>query len=1205
MLRRFLAASLAVLVVPLTPVPAAAADPGYDVERLATPEPTAKNTDDAADPDTLLVRFARGASASAKRSAVAKYSATRVTTRPGSSYELVRAPGRAKAVATSLANDDAVADVELNHIRSVTARPNDPAYTQGDQRYLRKLRLHRAWNRVKDARSQVIAVVDTGVDARHPDLSRRLVSGYNVLNPGTAPVDDNGHGTMVSGIAAAQTNNGEGIAGAAWNGRVMPIKVLDQDGNGTDWDIAEGIRVAADRGARVINLSLGGPAHSDMLREAVQYARKKGALVVAAAGNTSGNDRNYPAAYPEALAVGATDHSASLAWFSTWGNWIDVAAPGFNVVATYPGNRYVIDSGTSFAAPLVSGIASLVRAKRPRKAPGWVHRKLRRTARDAGPRGIDPYYGWGVVDAFRAVGGIPTRDFKQPRLGPSEPNGVPARAVELSESLTGVASVSGTMGAAGDVDWYKIESSQVDKLEFTLTPPSYDDARPGNVDPMLSVYDSELRQLKDVDDAGPGDPESATVTVDAGTTYVAVRNFNGAPDTRSYTLKMQRTHVGMFPTKWEQPAAGDVRNVEVGDVTGDGRPDVVVGSEESSDGAADGVLTVFPTQPDGSRGAAEVYPVAGGRVVPTSAGVVLLDANDDGRLDVAASTKSGIELFHQTSTGTLASAGVLPGTARSVFLKRADVNDDGLDDIAVSGYFSEDATELTLAVLLQQADGTFVRNDIGPGLSWDLAVGDVTGDGRVDIVGFRTETLDEQYVLIHEQTADGWTLTEHHVSESGLIRSIEVDDVTGDGRDDVLYAYSGGWYIRVLRQTEAGELDGSRSYKLTTPAFTTGDVNGDGRVDLVGGNWRGFGVVALQREDGEFEPPAFSPGGDSSRADGLAVSDLDLDGDADLALADPGKDEVAVLYQGESTLTPAGEREWVRSVSPVDFARDRAWSETPVVRFERDVDPASVTSATVRLVDGQTNRAVPASIRYNASLNEATILPDPRLPEARPYRVEARNLRDLSGGTQAEPFTATFRTTNLTPPRVINLAAKGRFKRAKLSWSKPDIPDFRRVLVRRKAGWQAPSRSEGKRVYSGRRNAATAKGLRPGRTYTFSTWVQDKDGKFSRASKRRLRGSYVVAKARPRVISAGDRVKVRGKLFRSASGKPLAGKRVVIQTRRKGTAKWYVLGRRTTSDTGYYQIRHRTNVARQYRVKFIGNRAFLGSRSPKRTVRIG
>ncbi|MPY96840.1 MAG: S8 family serine peptidase [Actinophytocola sp.] len=1204
MLRRLLAASLVVLVVPLTPVPAVAANPGFDVERLAAPEPTTKNQDSTADPDTLLVKFARGASVSAKRNAVARYSATRVTTLPGLSYELVRAPGRAKAVARSLANDDAVADVELNHIRSATARPNDPAYTQGDQGYLRKLRLHLAWNRVKDARSQVIAVVDTGVDARHPDLSRRLVGGYNVLNPGRAPIDDNGHGTMVSGIAAAQTNNGEGIAGAAWNGRVMPIKVLDQDGNGTDWDIADGIKVATDRGARVINLSLGGTAPSELLREAVQYARNNGALVVAAAGNTSGNHRIYPAAYPETLAVGATDQSAGLAWFSSWGNWVDVSAPGFNIVATYPGNRYVIDSGTSFAAPLVSGIASLVRAKHPRRAPGWVHRQLRRTARDAGPRGIDPYYGWGVVDAFRAVGGISTRDFGQPPIGPAEPNGVPSRAVELRGS-TGTATATGTMGTAGDVDWYKIESSQVDKLEFTLTPPSYDGTRPGNFDPMLAVYDAELRQLRDVDNAGPGDPESATVTVDAGTTYVAVRNYNGAPDTRPYSLTSQRTRVGMFPTKWEQSLAGDVRNVEIGDVTGDGRPDIVVGREESADGAADGGLTVFPTQPDGSRGAAEVYPVADGRVVPTSAGVVLLDANDDGRLDVAASTWSGIEIFHQTATGTLTSAGVLPGTTKSGFLKRADVNDDGLDDIAVSGYFSEDATELTLAVLLQQSDGTLVKTDVGPGLGGDLAVGDVTGDGRVDIVGFRTDSLSEQYVLIHEQTADGWTLTEHLVSEGGLIRSIEVADVTGDGRDDVLYAYSGGWYIRVLRQTEAGEWDSSpHSYKLTTPAFTTGDVNGDGRLDLVGGHWRGFGVVALQREDSRFGSPIFSSGGDSSPPDGLAVGDLDLDGDADLAIADPRDDEVAVLYQGEPTLTPAGEREWVRSVSPFDFARDRSLSEMPAVRFERDVDPASVTSATVRLVDGQTDRAVPATVSYDASMKDATIRPDGRLLEARPYRVVVKNLRDGSGA-QAEPFTTTFRTTNLAPTRVTNLVAKGRFKKAKLSWSKPDIPDFRRVLVRRKAGWQAPSRSEGKRVYSGIGTAVTAKGLRPGRTYTFSVWVQDRDGNFSHASKRRLRGSYVVAGARPGTISPGDRVTVRGKLFRAASDKPLAGKRVVIQTRRKGTAKWYVLGRRTTSDTGYYQIVHRTRVARQYRVMFHGNRAFLGSRSPKRTVTIG
>ena len=214
-LRRVAAAAL--LVVALTPaVPAAAAPPttvdsGYDV-------------------DSVLVRFA---SPSAQSRALARHGARAVGALPGGFVKVRAGADGADALVRALRKDSTVDAVALDHRRRPSVVPNDPRYTAGEQPYLDTIRLPQAWDVVRDASSQVIAIVDTGVDVAHPDLAGRTVPGYNVINP-SAPPDDyvptsgggpGGHGTMVAGIAAAQAGNGEGIAGAAWSGRVMPIKV--------------------------------------------------------------------------------------------------------------------------------------------------------------------------------------------------------------------------------------------------------------------------------------------------------------------------------------------------------------------------------------------------------------------------------------------------------------------------------------------------------------------------------------------------------------------------------------------------------------------------------------------------------------------------------------------------------------------------------------------------------------------------------------------------------------------------------------------------------------------------------------------------------------------------------------------------------------------------------------------------------------------
>ncbi len=233
-----------------------------------------------------------------------------------------------------------------------------------------------AWDITTGAASVVVAVVDSGVQLDHPDLGT-LTAGYDVVHNDSDPSDDFGHGTTVAGVIAARANNSIGIAGTCWNCQIMPVKVLDSYGSGTDSWVASGIIWATDHGADVINMSLGGRDDSATLASAVTYAQQRGVVVVAAAGNDGDNTAhpdwattpNYPAAYSGVISVGATDTSNSRYSWSNYGpTWVQVAAPGCTNT-TAMNNSYIYSTderfqfcGTSAATPFVSGLAGLARS---------------------------------------------------------------------------------------------------------------------------------------------------------------------------------------------------------------------------------------------------------------------------------------------------------------------------------------------------------------------------------------------------------------------------------------------------------------------------------------------------------------------------------------------------------------------------------------------------------------------------------------------------------------------------------------------------------------------------------------------------------------------------------------------------------------------------------------------------------------------------
>lgn len=285
--------------------------------------------------------------------------------------------------------------------------PNDTYYSS--QWGLTKIRAPEAWA-LSRGTGVLIAVLDTGTDYNHPDLSGKVRTDidYDYINNDGDAMDDHGHGTHVSGIAAAATNNSKGVAGLGWEATVLPLKVMNYNGEGSTAELIPAIRYAADQGAKVINMSLGGPGNcpSD-LQEAVNYAYSRGVLLVAAAGNETAQTPipfpAFPANCAHVLGVAATNSSDTYAWFSNYGDHVSVAAPGEDILSTCRYNSYCYMNGTSMATPFVAGLASLVYAAFPTYTPDQVASAILDNAKDLGPSGWDWDYGCGRIDAFSAI----------------------------------------------------------------------------------------------------------------------------------------------------------------------------------------------------------------------------------------------------------------------------------------------------------------------------------------------------------------------------------------------------------------------------------------------------------------------------------------------------------------------------------------------------------------------------------------------------------------------------------------------------------------------------------------------------------------------------------------------------------------------------------------------------------------------------------
>lgn len=353
--------------------------------------------------DRILVKPAKGLSEVQLHALVSSHGAAEVDSIPGQDVRILRVPPQAaERVLAAFQRDGRLEYAERDFKAQAIGLANDPYYTAGYQWHLPKIQAPTAWDLTTGSATSVIAVLDTGANYSHPDLQGKLLTGYDFVNGDNDASDDNGHGTSASGAAAASSDNSTGVASVAWANPVLPLKVLDAAGSGNHSNIAKAINYAADRGARVINLSLGGTSNSLTLQNAINYAWGKGAVVIAAAGNNGNDIPVYPAACDNVVAVSATNSADARPAWSNYGSYVDISAPGESILTTSLSD-YAYVSGTSFSSPIAAATAALIAAVQPKLTNSQIVDVLVKNCDDIGTAGYDLLYGHGRVNAARAV----------------------------------------------------------------------------------------------------------------------------------------------------------------------------------------------------------------------------------------------------------------------------------------------------------------------------------------------------------------------------------------------------------------------------------------------------------------------------------------------------------------------------------------------------------------------------------------------------------------------------------------------------------------------------------------------------------------------------------------------------------------------------------------------------------------------------------
>lgn len=395
--------------------------------------------------EEILVRYKPGADKQRFRSMATRARTSEKREIDGLRIKVMKVAKADKAQAlTELAADPQVEFAEPSVKRHYHAVPNDTDYAK--QRWIwQNIKAESGWDKTKGSSDVIIAIIDGGTNLTHPDLASKIVPGTDFGSGDNDPMDEDGHGSMTAGLAAAVTDNGAGVAGACWNCKIMPVKVFDGD-SGTNEAIIDGIKWAADHGAQIINMSLGGPDSSMAEEAAVNYAVSKGALVVVAAGNDGVTTKDYPAAYESSIAVAANKADDLLTSYSQRGSWVDISAPGDAYSTSWPGIKYETMSGTSFSAPIVAGVLGLLKGAFPNATAAELRTAILSTADTC----CDGKITGGRLNVDKAYASLAGSTNPNPTPNPTpNPNPTPGAADLNKDGRVNVADLSALLSAWG------------------------------------------------------------------------------------------------------------------------------------------------------------------------------------------------------------------------------------------------------------------------------------------------------------------------------------------------------------------------------------------------------------------------------------------------------------------------------------------------------------------------------------------------------------------------------------------------------------------------------------------------------------------------------------------------------------------------------------------------------------------------------------
>ncbi|WP_430790401.1 cell wall-binding repeat-containing protein [Virgibacillus flavescens] len=428
-------------------------------------------------------------------------------------------------VLTKLKNDPKVEIAEPNYIKKITALHDE--YSQS-QWYLPTLQLPDAWSITKGSPNTVVAVLDSGI--RNSTDIKNVFQGADFVDNDYSPNDLNGHGTFVSTILAA-SHNDEGIAGISPETSILPVKVADYAGNVSTYSEYDGIQYAMDQGADIINMSFGGYYYSEMMENLIWEAHEAGIVLVAAAGNESSDDEyypSYPATYPGVISVSATNESNQRSWFSNYGYSVDVAAPGSNIMSMDNYGRYGTGNGTSFSAPIISGIASLLHGRNNSWTPDEIEYALEKSAKNYNGFRWNEDLGYGIANAYKAITTkIPARKNDNPQYL--------NEATVLKHGET----IKEPLQLPLDLDTYKFQVKNQSETRIDIA----------NLEDHMDVIglllkdnlDGTYTQVDVIDAGYRGDAESYNFSASPGTYYLVVTEYDDQWSDQSYHLDLTIT----------------------------------------------------------------------------------------------------------------------------------------------------------------------------------------------------------------------------------------------------------------------------------------------------------------------------------------------------------------------------------------------------------------------------------------------------------------------------------------------------------------------------------------------------------------------------------------------------------------------------------------------------------------------------------------